>query len=144
MAKSKEEKKSQACWKAVFEMIEQGGYTMSGLDRQQIEKLIEMMRGPRFQYRDSPDRMLVAEMLKQVSPRTALVLYTLAWFKDHGDSGSPTSREIAINDAMQYTFATLKPSPVLAKAWYHRSSFQMWYDDDTIGNCLIQPKILNP
>ena len=137
MAKDKSSAKDKAYWKLVFKTIEEGGYTMSGLDRDQIEKIIEMMRtltsyyNPNFQ-----DHLLVETMLRQVSPRTALVLYTLAWFKNSPVSNTATKREELINTAMKRTFATITPSFVLSKVWYHQTSFQMWYEDDTIGNCL--------
>jgi len=140
-------------WKKVFAHIEAGGYTMSGLTKNQIMKIIELMRTTTIEYKGygtnrrtinvhgdctTRELKLVAQMLKNVSPRTALILYTLAWSSNSNLVSAPETREWRITLAMNQTFPFPPVSDTILKCVHHPSSLYAWYEDDTIGNCLAQ------
>ena len=129
-------------WEQVREQIMAGGYSMSGLSWEQIQKIMELMRHDKNNHgSDSKEMDIVASMLRQVSPRTAIVLYTLAWSKDSTLVGSPTKRQSHIEEWMRQTFDEPRMSYILFKAVSPNQQIPLyhWYVDDTIGNCLVEP-----
>ena len=134
-------------WKKVFAHIEAGGYSMSGLTKDQIVKIIELMRTTTPEYTGYPARKiadvhgdsstnelkLVAQMLKNVSPRTALVLYTLAWSSNSSLAKAGETREWKITVAMHQTFPFPPVPDTLVKCVHHRTCLYGWYADDCIN-----------
>jgi len=140
-------------WKKVFAHIEKGGYGMSGLTKDQIVKIIELMRTTtevwsRHSRKEEPahgmnckELDLVALMLHSVSPRTALLLYTMAWSWNSSLTRAPNEREWRILWSMGKTFKAIKFDETLKLSVHHNTTFHpislyAWYQDDTIGNCV--------
>jgi hypothetical protein len=103
-------------WEQVQEQIKAGGYSMSGLSWEQIRKIMELMRHDKNHGSVSKEMKIIASMLRQVSPRTAIVLYTLAWSKSSNLAQSPTKRQECIEEWMRKTFEEPHMSYILFKA----------------------------
>lgn len=117
-----------------FAHIKRGKYTMDGLSNQQMEKIWEMMRNiksQRYNYLNE-DLKLVAELLRNVSPRTALVLYTCAWSYDFEITENPSDRDELIRTAMFQTFNYPTMPATITRSTYCPSSLMMWYTYDKI------------
>ena len=133
-------------WVKTFKLIKESGSGMSGLSDREIEKIIDLMRtttmhrgAPAHGSYDNPNKRLVATMLRQVSPKTAIILYACAWSSNSDLAKAPQEREKRIVEWMLWTFLKPEVPSLLDKAIHNHSPLIQWYADDSVGSCLLEP-----